>query len=77
MFIYQSPTNQYFNKIWYKNTYNLSHIKDEHLLNHYCTIGYKNLFNPSLYFDTEWYITTYNIPSHIDPLTHFISGIKN
>ena len=77
MFIYQSPTNNYFNKTWYKNTYNLDNIKDDELLNYYCTVGYKLNHNPSLYLNTKWYINTYNVPENIDPLTHFISGIQN
>jgi len=33
-------------------------------------------YNPSLYFNTKWYIETYKIPENLDPLTHFISNVK-
>lgn len=67
---YQSPSQIFFNKIWYKETYKLN-IDDNNLLNHYCTIGYKQNLNPSLYFNTKWYKDTYNITEDINPLEHF------
>lgn len=67
---YQSPSYNYFNKTWYKRTYNLD-IPNEKLLEHYCTIGYIENKNPSLYFNTEWYKKTYNISNDVNPLDHF------
>ena len=67
---YQSPSGNYFNKIWYKRTYNLN-ISDDKLFTHYCMFGYKENKNPSLYFNTEWYKRTYNIPNNMNPLEHF------
>jgi len=68
MFYYQSPTSNYFNESWYKNTYN---IKENGML-HYSTIGHKLNYNPSIYFNTEWYKTKYNI--NTNPLEHFCSN---
>ncbi len=76
-FIYQSPTNNYFNKKFYKNTYNLHDINENELINHYTSIGYKMNYNPSLYFNTKWYMETYKIKENMDPLTHFISNLKS
>ena len=72
---YQSPTHNYFNKTWYKRTYNLN-IADDELLNHYCNIGYKENLNPSLYFNTKWYKERYNIPDNVNPLEHFTENLK-
>lgn len=74
-FYYQSPSHQYFNKIWYRETYNLD-IDDDKLLKHYLTIGYKMNYNPSLYFNTKWYKDTYNIPENINPLEHFCNNLS-
>lgn len=68
---YQSPTDTFFNKLWYKRTYNLN-IPDKMLSWHYHTQGHKQNLNPSLYFNTEWFRKTYNIPNHIDPLEYFM-----
>ena len=73
MFYYQSPTSNFYNEIWYKNTYNLP---GDNLLHHYCTIGHKLNYNPSLYFDTKWYKSNYNLDENTNPLEHFCSNIN-
>jgi len=73
---YQSPSGKFFNKIWYKRTYNLN-VPDNDLLKHYNTIGYKSNLNPSLYFNTKWYKETYKIPDNMNPLEHFYRCNKN
>jgi hypothetical protein len=75
MFIYQSPTNNYFNCKWYKHTYQLD-IEDDKLFDHYNSIGYKLNYNPSLYFHTKWYRETYHIPENMNPLVHFVDHVK-
>ena len=78
MYMYhQSPTFNFFNKIWYKNTYNLQHVSDDNLLNHYVTAGYKSNYNPSLYFNTEWYRNEYKLDEHTCPLVHFTQNLQN
>jgi hypothetical protein len=72
-FYFQSPSSNYFNKIWYKETYALN-IPENKLLEHYCTIGYKENLNPSLYFNTKWYKETYKIPDNMNPLDHFCAN---
>ena len=76
MFYFQSPSSNYFNKIWYKNTYELFDIDDNDLMSHYINIGNKLNYNPSLYFNTEWYKKTYDIPDNINPLEHFCTPEK-
>jgi len=75
MFYFQSPSSNYFNKIWYKNTYELFDIDDNDLMSHYFNIGSKLNYNPSLYFNTVWYKNTYNIPDYINPLEHFCAQL--
>jgi hypothetical protein len=77
MYYYQSPSGNYFNSIWYKNTYNLHYIDDNKLMEHYINIGYKENYNPSLYFNTQWYRQQYNLDNNICPLIHFCDNINN
>jgi hypothetical protein len=74
---HQSPTYNFFNKIWYKNTYNLHQVKDDELLTHYVTTGYKSNYNPSLYFNTEWYRTEYKLDENTNPLVHYTQNLNN
>ena len=74
-FYFQSPSGNLFNKIWYKETYNLN-IPENELLNHYCTVGYKQNLNPSLYFNTKWYRETYLLPEDLNPLEHFCKNVN-
>ena len=73
-FYYQSPSGNYFNEIWYKNKYN---IDEENLLKHYCEIGHKLNYNPSLYFETKWYKNKYNLSNDTNPLEHFCKNNTN
>ena len=75
-FYYQSPSRNYFNKIWYKENYNLN-IEDSKLLEHYCNIGHKMNYNPSLYFNTEWYKKTYKLSENINPIEHFCKNLND
>ena len=74
---HQSPTYNFFNKIWYRNTYNIQNVSDDKLLEHYITTGYKLNYNPSLYFNTEWYRSEYKLEQDINPLVHFTQNVRN
>lgn len=73
-FYFQSPSGNLFNKVWYKETYNLN-IDEDKLGAHYFNVGYKMNYNPSLYFNTKWYKEKYNIPDQICPLVHFCENV--
>lgn len=75
-YYFQSPSGNLFNKIWYKETYNLN-IEDNKLLDHYLTIGHILNYNPSLYFNTKWYRETYKLSKNINPLEHFCKNLNN
>lgn len=75
-FYYQPYTSNFFNKKWYKNTYNLN-LKDDELLTHYSNIGHKKNFNPSLFFDTKWYKEQYKLNPNENPIEHFCKNVNN
>jgi len=43
-------------------------------MDHYCNVGHKLNYNPSLYFNTKWYKSTYNLDENTNPIEHFCSG---
>ena len=72
MFYYSSPTGNYFNYIWYKNTYNITNLTtQDELIKHYILHGHKLDYNPSIYFNTKWYREKYNLNNNICPFEHF------
>jgi hypothetical protein len=77
MFYYSSPTGNYFNYIWYKNTYNITNLTtQDELIKHYILHGHKLDYNPSIYFNTKWYREKYNLNNNICPLEHFCYNIN-
>lgn len=71
MFYFVSPTGNYFNAHFYKNNYNIPLNSFEELLNHYVTIGHKMGYDPSLYFENDWYRNNYDLDIDTCPLVHF------
>jgi len=67
-----------FDIIWYEKKYrsNLKPIDYENLLNHYIKIGYKESFNPSELFDTEFYLkeNTDVASSGVHPFLHYVTN---
>jgi hypothetical protein len=39
---------------------------------HFCTFGWREQRRPNLYFDTGWYLDTYDVPADMNPLLHYI-----
>jgi hypothetical protein len=39
---------------------------------HFCHIGWRERRRPNLYFNTGWYIDTYNVPAGMNPLLHYV-----
>lgn len=66
-----------FDEDYYRRTYNIKENEDP--LTHYLLKGYKLSYNPSLDFDTEFYLNTYdNVKAaNINPLYHYMAYGKD
>ena len=62
----------FFDEDYYKKEYKISADMDP--LTHYATIGYRKNYNPSLKFDTKFYLEKYpDVKSHdLNPLYHYL-----
>ena len=75
MFYYTSPISNFFNYIWYKQTYIIKDLNTPNdLIKHYILEGHLLDYNPSIYFNTKWYREKYNIDKNICPLEHFCNN---
>lgn len=69
--MYLSTSGQYFNEIWYRETYNYT---GPNALEYYSTVGHLLDHNPSIHFNTKWYRETYDTKEQC-PLTSFCNSL--
>jgi hypothetical protein len=39
---------------------------------HFCAYGWRERRRPNVYFDTGWYLDTYDVPEGVNPLVHYV-----
>ncbi|NEU13345.1 glycosyltransferase [Methylobacterium sp. BTF04] len=63
-----------FDKEYYTNKYGLKNSTNAAM--HYCTVGWVSGFNPSIFFDTKFYLATYTDvrDANVNPLVHYLTG---
>ena len=66
----------YFDKEWYKNTFN---VHDIHPIDHFLLYGSSEGKNPNLEFDMQWYLNEYSDvgESGLNPFVHYVQFGKN